>query len=328
MATFNGTNGNDQLPLPGENNSGNDEFFALSGDDTVQAGAGMDTVDASDGADTVYGEAGADNLSGGADNDWLHGGRDNDFMDGGAGDDTLIGGVGIDTMQGNFGDDRYYVDDSGDIVTEFSADDGFDWVFSSVSFKLSQFVEDLTLSGTANINGSGNSDANTLTGNAGNNGLTGGAGNDTLLGGGGADTLKGGAGSDSLFGGDGVDWLAGGAGKDILTGGLNSDRFIFNSSNEAAAALANADVITDWQGADFIQVSAAGFGGGLVAGQALDSDQFRVDSAPVGSNGQFLYNTFADALLWDADGAGAGSSVVVAQFATNVLLNAGDIIVV
>src|SRR5690606_10087978 len=48
--------------------------------------------------------------------------------------------------------------------------------------------ENLTLTGTAAINATGNGGANLLTGNAGNNTLNGGAGADTMLGGAGNDT--------------------------------------------------------------------------------------------------------------------------------------------
>ena len=84
------------------------------------------------------------------------------------------------------GNDTYVVDSTGDIVTEL-ASEGTDLVQSSVALTLAANVENLTLTGTAAINGTGNALANTLVGNAGNNRLDGGAGSDTLKGGAGDD---------------------------------------------------------------------------------------------------------------------------------------------
>jgi Ca2+-binding RTX toxin-like protein len=79
-------------------------------------------------------------------------------------------------------------------------------ISTAVSYTLNSSQLDLALTGTANINGTGNSLNNTIFGNTGNNLLSGGAGADSLFGGAGNDTLMGGVGADSLTGGTGNDW--------------------------------------------------------------------------------------------------------------------------
>ncbi|MFN9113651.1 MAG: calcium-binding protein, partial [Bacteroidota bacterium] len=144
----------------------------------------------------IVGNAGANVLTGGSGTDTLNGGAGNDTLVGGAGSDTLNGGAGTDTMQGGAGDDVYVVDATTDVVTE-AVGEGTDRVEASVTFTLGANVENLTLTGTTAINGTGNALGNVLTGNSGNNVLTGGDGDDVLNGGLGADTLTGGAGIDT-----------------------------------------------------------------------------------------------------------------------------------
>ncbi|MEA5604841.1 beta strand repeat-containing protein, partial [Nostoc sp. UHCC 0252] len=165
----------------------------------------------------LIGNTGANKLIGGDGDDSLFGSSGNDSLSGGAGDDTLDGGVGIDTLNGGAGNDIYTVDNLGDIIIAEGLNAGTDLVKSAVSWVLGDNLENLTLTGSKVINGTGNSLDNILTGNGGANILSGEGGNDSLFGGSGNDTLLSGAGNDILDGGAGIDSLVGGAGNDIYT---------------------------------------------------------------------------------------------------------------
>ena len=110
-------------------------------------------------------------------------------LTGNSANNILDGGIGIDTLKGGAGNDTYIVDNSSDIITE-SASAGTDLALSSATYTLSSNVENLTLTGTANINGTGNNANNMIIGNAGNNTLNGSTGNDTLMGGLGDDIFR------------------------------------------------------------------------------------------------------------------------------------------
>jgi Ca2+-binding RTX toxin-like protein len=186
-------------------------------------------------ANRLDGNAGANLLDGGEGQDSLYGLAGADTLFGGAGADMLDGGTGADSMEGGADNDVYQVDHPDDIVVE-RAGEGYDRIVASLSRTLDAEVERLTLSGTANLNGTGNALANRLDGNGGANMLDGGDGNDVLYGLGDDDTLTGAAGADLLDGGLGADRLVGGAGADV---------FLFRSLLEAAG-----DVVVDFSPAE------------------------------------------------------------------------------
>ena len=145
-----------------------------------------------------------DTLEGTVSDDFLVGSSGNDLLSGGAGNDLLMGGSGVDTLIGGIGNDIYVVNDGRDVVLE-ELSEGHDRVEAYSNYTLADNVEDLTLTGSNDINGSGNDSDNKIIGNYGSNILRGFEGNDTLSGGDGNDILDGGSGKDNLIGGAGND---------------------------------------------------------------------------------------------------------------------------
>ncbi len=230
--------GNDLLDGGADNDvmtggAGDDFFFYTAGDTLVEAsgaGSGNDTVQSAaaytllanfenltltgtsaidgtgnDSANTLIGNNGNNTLSGLDGNDTLSGNGGNDLLDGGDGSDVMIGGAGNDT----------YIYTPGDAVIDAS---GVDTVKSATAYTLFADFENLTLTGTGAVNGTGNLSANALIGNSANNVLSGLNGIDTLDGGAGNDTLDGGSGNDSM------------------TGGAGNDTFIYTSGDALADA--------------------------------------------------------------------------------------------
>ena len=122
-----------------------------------------------------------------------------------------------------------------------------DTVTSGVTATLVAAKTNLTLIGTANVNGTGNAVNNTVTGNSGNNQLDGTAGNDTLIGGLGNDTLIGGLGNDNLDGGAGDDtylFTLTGLGNDIIRDASGTDTISFAGAAATLSARVNLGVTT------------------------------------------------------------------------------------
>ena len=220
--TLDGGTGNDTL----DGGTGTDEMQGGEGDDTYVATAGDTVTEAPGGGDDLVNTAVANytlpaeverlTYIGAASFTGIGNGLAN-TLTGGASSDDLDGKLGADAMIGGLGNDTYRVDDAGDTVTETSALAAeIDIVLSTVSFELGSNLENLSLTGPSDIDGTGNSLANTINGNNGINVLSGAAGNDTLIGNAGNDTLDGGPGNDTLNGllNGGVDALIGGTGND------------------------------------------------------------------------------------------------------------------
>ncbi len=154
---------------------------------TVTGTAGADVLVGLPTGGDIRGLGGNDTLTGLGSSDNLYGGAGKDTLNGAGGNDLLNGGGGADAMAGGAGDDIYYVDNAGDTVTE-QANSGRDRVLANLSWVLSANVEELVLTGSNAINGTGNALANVLTGNAAANVLDGKGGGDVMTGGAGNDT--------------------------------------------------------------------------------------------------------------------------------------------
>jgi Ca2+-binding RTX toxin-like protein len=201
--TLNGGTGADQLA----GGAGNDTYVVDNVGDVVteQLNEGLDTVQSS----VTYAlAANVDNLTlTGAAAINATGNSLANILTGNAGANVLDGGVGADTLVGGAGNDAYVVEDLGDVVTE-QLNQGTDTVQSAISYTLGINLENLTLTGTAALTGTGNTLNNVLTGTSAANVLTGDDGNDTLDGGAGADTLIGGLGNDTYLVDNGSDVVA------------------------------------------------------------------------------------------------------------------------
>jgi len=281
-----GTEANDTLSIFSSWVS-NDTLDGGAGNDILAAGAGNDLVIGGSGRDTMYGDAGNDTysvdstldvvieaagygtdlvnsavsytLGANLENLALIGSRSvaatgNELANrifGNAGNNPIDGGSGADTMAGGAGNDTYSVDNAGDQVIE-SANAGIDTVLAHRTFTLSANVENLTITGTGDYTGVGNTLANTLAGNSGDNQLVGGGGNDLLLGGQGADTLTGIGGQR---GRNEIDTLTGGSGADLFDLG-NGVGAYYNDGNSSSAGTADYALITDFTaGSDQLRLS-------------------------------------------------------------------------
>ena len=245
-------------------NSLSNILYANTDNNVLNGGAGVDTASYQFGASsagvnvslanalaqTTFG-SGSDkliaieNLTGSNYNDRLTGDGNGNVLNGLLGNDTLIGGLGNDT---------YVINVATDIVTEL-AGQGIDLIQSTVSYNLVDTdgaganggnVENLTLKGTASVNGTGNTLNNVLTGNTGANILNGAAGNDSLI---------------------------GGSGNDNLTGGLGADKFKFNAVAETGITATTRDIITDFKHSqvDKIDLSAIDANTALIGNDAFSA---------------------------------------------------------
>jgi Ca2+-binding RTX toxin-like protein len=129
-----------------------------------------------------------------------------------------------------------------------------------------------------------------------------------------------------LTGGNADDTLVGGAGVDFLHGGSGADAFRF----DGPAGAADRDLLRDFDpGTDRIEVSAAGFGGGLAEGTDLGAaGRFALHGAVAGTEATFVYAQATGWLQWDTNGADPGGRSLIAILGGAPALGASDITVI
>ena len=207
----------------------------------------------------------------------------------------LDGGAGADSMTGGAGNDTYFVDDAGDVISE-ALGGGTDLVKASIAYSLAgSNLENLTLTGSASIDGTGNGLANILTGNSGDNRLDGGAGIDTLTGGLGNDSYVVDVSTDKVIelAGQGTDTIETSLATYSLAAlsaveNLTYDNGVAADANFTGTGNALANIIMGGSGNDILN---GGAGADILAGGAGD-DSF-VFSTALGSGNIDMINDFS-----------------------------------
>jgi Ca2+-binding RTX toxin-like protein len=290
-----------------------DTLFGSPDDDVIAGLAGTDTIRGGGGDDTIFGGSAAVDPSE-TGNDFLYGNEGMDTIYGNGGDDLIVGGLGADFLIGGTGNDTLYGGlsdtDTADLSDDFMrGGDGTDVLYGN----------------GGNDNMLGGAGIDTLYGGDGNDLLYGGAllvdatdfgdtiyggnGNDDIRGNGGADFLYGEGGDDSVIGGVGADNIFGGLGNDYLRGGLDADRFIFDTTLNAAT---NVDTIQNFVlGEDKIVLLQAIF---TQIGATLDAAEFQLGAVANDINDRIIYNSATGQLFYDANGNVNGSADQI-QFA-------------
>jgi Ca2+-binding RTX toxin-like protein len=206
------------------------------------------------------GTAAGERITGTVNDDLLAGAGGNDTIVGLAGNDYLIGNQGADRLLGGTGDDTYSTDRL-DTVLEL-AGAGNDTILTGTTLTLGDNVENLRLTGTDSINGTGNALDNVLAGNSADNTLSGRNGNDTvdysLVESGitidlnvstaqsvysqGYDTLLS---IENVIGTNFADHLTGTAGANILDGGVGDDTMVGGNGSDAYYVHDTSDIVTE-----------------------------------------------------------------------------------
>ncbi len=337
-------------------NSGNNILHGNTAIDTLQGGAGNDvyvvfnsqtvvTENANEGTDKVLSSvdftlsANVENLTitgtavkatGNGLNNIIVGDVQNNWIDGGTGADHMFGGAGNDT---------YIVDNDGDRVSEELSghdDGGNDTVMSSVTFHIFSYVENLTLTGTGDINATGNQWNNVLTGNDGKNVLNGQIGADTMSGGKGDDGYivdnvndvvieNANEGTDKILSNVSYTLSANvenltlsGAGNINATGNGMDNLIVGNTGNNHLDGGAGTDRLWGGAGADTF-VFSAGSGADIIKDFSVsDNDHIDLSAYTHGTADAGMVHDYFGSTLIDM---GGGNTVIVANATSSDVLS-------
>jgi len=279
-----GSNGNDRYIVDNEGDQAYESPDAAGGIDKVEASVSFTLASGLENL-VLTGNAVINGTGNAADNN-IVGNSQGNVMD---------GGMGADILEGRDGNDRYVIDNTGDKILETATGGTADVADAWISYSIAgQYVETLRLMGLANINATGNNQANAIFGNSGDN------------------VIKAAGGDDKLYGGEG---------NDMLTGGSGADRFIFDTGLGAM----NVDQILDFSSADdAIYLDRDVFA--AVNNGALNASAFVIGSEAKDSNDRIVYDKANGDLYYDADGSGAGAAFHFASVADNMILTSADFI--
>jgi Ca2+-binding RTX toxin-like protein len=332
-------------------NAGNDSLIAGAGADTLVSGTGIDTLIGGAGGDTYVINNAADvieavtgntdivqssvsytltaavgvlNLTGSGNLSATDGygyavitaNAGHDTLTGGSGRDTLIAGSGIDTLIAGSGTNTLVLNNAADVVEGASAADTIE---ASFDYTMGGGVDNLVLTGSANLVATGNSDAT--------NSISANSGIDTLIAGSGADTLIGHAGDtyvlNSGFGDDEIRQTGSGGTLEFGAGISSSSLEVgITTGTDGKLSL----VIGDGSGSvtvdDAFQDSIDSFE--FSGGDTLDFTQLVAQASATsatlsGAAGQIIFDNTPSASL----SGGIGNDTIYA-FGENDLLIAGS----
>lgn len=287
-----------------------------------------------------------ENATGGSGNDILYGNGAANVLVGGGGNDILFGRGGADTLNGGIGNDTYALTNENDTVIDSG---GIDTITSTISRTLAAYatIERLTLTGTANVNGTGNALANIITGNSGNNVLDGAGGIDSLIGGLGNDTYMLGAENDTVTDSGGNDAIVSTISRSLVgyatierltlrgssningTGNALDNVIVGNSANNTINGGAGNDTILGGAGVDRLY---GNIGNDTLTGGA-GIDAFVFHSAPNAATNVDTITDFsvADDVIWLENSvftalgaAGALASTAFVRNTTGLAQDASD----